>query len=62
MNGFNSWEMIETAAGLVGPLSGDWDQYGGKDPLSWLLDTAVDTNLCSLRLFGHGHHYDVVQL
>eukprot|EP01023_Acetabularia_acetabulum_P064445 TRINITY_DN833_c0_g1_i10.p1 TRINITY_DN833_c0_g1~~TRINITY_DN833_c0_g1_i10.p1 ORF type:complete len:599 (-),score=110.13 TRINITY_DN833_c0_g1_i10:2247-4043(-) len=62
MNGFNSFEMIESAAGLVGPRSGDWGQYGDKGPLLWMLDTALETNLCSIRMFGHGHHYDVLQL
>eukprot|EP01024_Parvocaulis_polyphysoides_P028784 TRINITY_DN25998_c0_g2_i1.p1 TRINITY_DN25998_c0_g2~~TRINITY_DN25998_c0_g2_i1.p1 ORF type:complete len:566 (-),score=68.07 TRINITY_DN25998_c0_g2_i1:747-2444(-) len=53
VNGWNSWEMIEGVLGKVGYT--DYSPFQGKDPLQWMMDTAVSANLNTFRIFGHGH-------
>eukprot|EP01023_Acetabularia_acetabulum_P038335 TRINITY_DN366_c0_g1_i10.p1 TRINITY_DN366_c0_g1~~TRINITY_DN366_c0_g1_i10.p1 ORF type:complete len:573 (+),score=105.93 TRINITY_DN366_c0_g1_i10:115-1833(+) len=60
VNGWNSWEMMEGVLGKVGYT--DYSTFQGKDPLSWMFDTAVSSNLNTFRIFGHGHDASIMTL
>eukprot|EP01025_Chloroclados_australasicus_P029293 TRINITY_DN29229_c0_g1_i1.p1 TRINITY_DN29229_c0_g1~~TRINITY_DN29229_c0_g1_i1.p1 ORF type:complete len:591 (-),score=64.04 TRINITY_DN29229_c0_g1_i1:1726-3498(-) len=59
-NGWNSWEMIEAAIGRSGYA--DYAHFQGKEPLEWMMDTAVAANMNTFRIFGHGHDAEIMTL
>eukprot|EP01026_Neomeris_dumetosa_P020248 TRINITY_DN1815_c0_g1_i1.p1 TRINITY_DN1815_c0_g1~~TRINITY_DN1815_c0_g1_i1.p1 ORF type:complete len:437 (+),score=53.99 TRINITY_DN1815_c0_g1_i1:269-1579(+) len=60
INGWNSWQMIESAIGRSGYA--DKGHFQGKEPIQWMLDTAVAASMNSFRIFGHGHDPDIMVL
>ncbi|CAD7704951.1 unnamed protein product [Ostreobium quekettii] len=56
-SGFNSWELMEAAAGIQSALPSDQSHFEGQSLVQWVFETAAENQLFVGRFFAHGHAY-----
>eukprot|EP00210_Caulerpa_lentillifera_P002042 g1957.t1 len=61
-SGWNSWDLVEAAAGVQRALPQDDSLINGSSYVEYKLDIAKDSGLTVGRFFAHGHSPDVLVL
>ncbi|CAD7704663.1 unnamed protein product [Ostreobium quekettii] len=56
-SGFNSWELMEAAAGIETSLPEDMSHFEGQTLVQWVFEMAAEQQLLVGRFFAHGHAF-----